>query len=120
MPDSILLPAIALLTRIGVPEAERREAQTVTVSVEMFLDVSKAGKSDDVKDSINYEDVTQDVLLLAGEERKTIEKLAEDIAQMILQTYKPERVKVSVRKKVPKESGGAWVMIERSALFTSP
>ena len=42
--------------------------------------------------------VVRDLRKLATEERKTIERLADDIARMILTTYKPERVTVTVRK----------------------
>jgi dihydroneopterin aldolase len=105
--DSIYLKGIELLTRIGVPDAERAAPQKLLVDVELFLSVKDAGESDDVTRSIDYKDVTDAVIALGMTERKTVERLAEDIAKMILKDFKPKGgVKVSVWKKpdLPLES----------------
>lgn len=98
MNDLLVIHDLELWTRIGVPEEERATEQRILVTVEMALDASAAGKSDDVKHSINYADVTEDLKTLAQTERKTIERFAEDIAVMILKKYKTHSVTVSVKK----------------------
>ncbi|MGA9778508.1 MAG: dihydroneopterin aldolase [Verrucomicrobiia bacterium] len=85
--------------RVGVPAAERARPQRLLLTVEMDHDLSKAAKSDGIADTIDYFAVSQR-LLKFGETRnwKLIEKLADDIADMILAEFKPENVTVEVKK----------------------
>lgn len=97
--DSLSIHDLELWTRIGVPDEERKTEQKVLVTIELIGDLSPAGKTDDVTRGIDYETLVNDVRVLATTERKTIERLAEDIAAMILKSYKPQSVKVSVFKQ---------------------
>ncbi|HEY2329590.1 MAG TPA: dihydroneopterin aldolase [Verrucomicrobiae bacterium] len=85
--------------RVGVPDAERAQPQRLLVTIEMETDFSAAAKSDAIADTIDYYAVTQR-LLKFGEQRewKLIEKLAADIADMILTEFKAQRVSVEVKK----------------------
>ena len=96
--DSIRINDLEVWTRIGVPDEERQAEQRLLVSVEVCVDTRAAAKEDDVRQSINYVDVTEDIRALAATERKTIERLAEDIAQMILRNDRAESVSVTVKK----------------------
>ncbi len=97
--DSLSIDGIELSTHIGVPEEERKKEQRLLVSIELFLDLSAAGRTDDVTQSVDYYQVTLRIRTLAQQERKTIESFAEDIAQMILKEFQPAGgVKVSVWK----------------------
>ena len=98
MSDFLTITDLELWTHIGIPADERMAEQRLLVTIEMTLDVRATAKSDDVKKSINYCDVTQDMKTLAQTERKTIERFAEDAAHMILRTYKPQSVTVTVTK----------------------
>ncbi len=100
MPDTLTIADVELWTRIGVLKEERETEQRLLVTVEISLDAKHAATSDDVKKSINYIDVAQHIKELATTERKTIERLAENIAQMILKKYKPSEVTVTVKKFV--------------------
>jgi dihydroneopterin aldolase len=85
--------------RVGVPDAERARPQRLLLTVEMDCDFSAAARSDDVRDTIDYFAVSRR-LLKFGEERswKLIEKLAADIAGLILAEFKPQSVTVEVKK----------------------
>ena len=97
--DSVYIQELELWTRIGVPEHERACEQRVLVSAELFVDTLPAATHDDVSQSIDYERVTNDIRSLAATPRATLERLAEDIAAMILRIYKPQGgVKVSIQK----------------------
>jgi dihydroneopterin aldolase len=87
--------------RVGVPDAERAAPQRLLLTVEMESDFSKAAKSDSIADTVNYFAVSQ-LLLKFGEGKswKLIEKLATDIADMILSEFKPQSVAVEVKKFV--------------------
>ncbi len=112
--DSILLKNISVRTHIGVPDDERRAAQEVLVTIELFHSLQSTAKSDALEKGIDYAEITEEVVSLARTERKTIERFAEDAASVILQKFKPQGgVRITVTKKplLPLES--ASVTIQR-------
>lgn len=96
--DSLSLAGIELQTCLGVPVSERKKPQRVLVSITLFADLQKAGQLDDVSQSVDYAVVRQAIITLAATPRKTIEKLAEDIAQAILKQFPIRSVEVTVTK----------------------
>jgi dihydroneopterin aldolase len=85
--------------RVGVPDAERAQPQRLLLTVEMESDFTAAAKSDGIADTIDYFAVTQRLLKFGeGREWKLIEKLASDIADMILAGFQPQSVSVEVKK----------------------
>ena len=87
--------------RVGVSGAERAQPQRLLLTIEMESDFSAAAKSDGIADTIDYFAVTQRLLKFGdGKSWKLIEKLAADIADMILAQFKPAVVTVKVKKFV--------------------
>ena len=85
--------------RVGVPAAERAQPQRLLLTVEMEFDFSKAAKSDGIGDTIDYFTVSQRLLKFGdGRSWKLIEKLACDIADMVLAEFRPQSVTVEVKK----------------------
>jgi dihydroneopterin aldolase len=85
--------------RVGVPDAERAQPQRLLLTVEMECDFSAAAKSDGIADTIDYFAVTQKVLMFGqAREWRLIEKLAADIADLILSEFNPQAVTVEVKK----------------------
>ena len=84
----------------GLFEVERKNGQPFIVDVELKLDLSKAGKSDNLNDSIDYNDVA--ILInneIVGPPVTLIEALAENISTKILKAYPTvEKVKTTVHK----------------------
>lgn len=112
--DSIYISRLELWTHIGVPDEERAEQQCLWASVELYCDLAEAGKTDDIETTIAYDQVAIDIQELVKTERKTIECLAEDIAQMVVEKYKPEGgVKVTIEKKIIPETDHVSVTIFR-------
>jgi 7,8-dihydroneopterin aldolase/epimerase/oxygenase len=84
---------------VGVPEAERAKPQRLLLTVEMEHDFSKAAKSDGIADTIDYFAVSRRLLKFGeGRRWKLIEKLAADIADLVLAEFKPQSVTVEVNK----------------------
>lgn len=98
--DTITITDLEIWTRIGVPDAERTKEQRLLVSVCMHLDTKQAAAVDHIEHSIDYDKVVRHVQTLAIAERKTIERLAEDIADTIAAHYKPVRTDVTIKKFV--------------------
>ncbi len=85
--------------RVGVPDAERAQPQRLLLTIEMNFDFSAAAKTDSIADTIDYFAVSQRLLKFGdGKSWKLIEKLAADIADLILSEFKPESVTVEVKK----------------------
>jgi len=85
--------------RVGVPDVERAQPQRLLLTVGLKSDFSAAAKSDSIIDTIDYYAVTQKLLKFGeGREWKLIEKLAADIADLILAEFKPQSVTVEVKK----------------------
>jgi dihydroneopterin aldolase len=85
--------------RVGVPDAERAKPQRLLLTIEMESDLSKAAKTDSITDTIDYFAVSQRLLKFGnGKSWKLIERLAGDIADMILSEFKPVSVTVEVKK----------------------
>ncbi len=99
MNSQISIVDLEVFYRVGVPEAERAKPQRLLLTVEMDHDFTKAAKSDGIADTINYFAVSQRLLKFGdGREWKLIEKLAADIADLILAEFKPQNVTVEVKK----------------------
>lgn len=111
--DSITISDLRVSTRIGITEEERGKEQNVCVSAELFMSTAKAGMSDDIRDTIDYAAVAEAMRELAKRQRNTLEKFAEDMAQMILKKFKPASVKISAWKYVFPDARGVAVTITR-------
>ena len=85
--------------RVGVPDAERAQPQRLLLTVELETDFTAAAHTDAIADTIDYFAVTQRLLAFgAGRDWKLIEKLAADIADLMLTEFKPLAVAVEVKK----------------------
>jgi dihydroneopterin aldolase/2-amino-4-hydroxy-6-hydroxymethyldihydropteridine diphosphokinase len=118
--DSIKLTGISAEGIHGVLDFEHEKPQPFVVDAELFLDVSKAGRSDDLADTVDYGQIASRIVsVIEGEHVDLIETLAERIASSILQTAAIKRVKLTVHKpqapiRVPFDD--VSVSIERSRI----
>ena len=112
--DVIRIHDLEVFYRVGVPDEERAQRQRLLLHIELHLDFRPAAATDDLTETINYFAVTQQLLKFGeGREWKLIEKLAEDIASTLLNTYRPDRVQVEVKKFIIPETKYISVVIER-------
>src|SRR3989338_1154857 len=112
MSSILSIHSIELWTHIGVPDAERATPQRILATLHMEVEES-AGKSDILKDTVDYESVYKRVKTLAKEERKTLEKCAEDIASTLLKEFSMESVEVTLRKFILPGTAAVSVTISR-------
>lgn len=99
MSSKISIVDLEVFYRVGVPKDERAKPQRLLLTVEMECDFSKAATSDGIADTIDYFAVSQWLLKFGeGREWRLIEKLAADIANVILADFKPKSVTVEVKK----------------------
>jgi dihydroneopterin aldolase len=85
--------------QVGVTDEERAKPQRLLITVEMDLDFTAASLSDRVEKTINYFDITQELLKYGqGRTWRLLEKLAANIADFIVVKFRPETVTVEVKK----------------------
>ena len=99
MNDRIELHGIEVLARHGVLEHEKVEPQVFRVDLTVFLDLSIAGGSDDLADTVDYGRLAREVHdLVAAESHQLIETVAERVARRVLANHPAERVMVTIHK----------------------
>lgn len=104
MGDRILIRGLRFYGHHGVSVEEQEKGQWYTVDVDVLVDLCRAGKSDDLSASVDYGEVCYRVLRLGTERSfRLIEALAEAIAEMVLEAFPVEGVRVKVIKTPPPE-----------------
>ena len=113
--DKIFLRDLTIETIIGIYEWERGATQTVSIDLEMAVDVRRAARTDAIDDTLNYKAVAKRLIRLVGESRfQLVESLAEAIARVVTE-YPVPSVRVSVAKPGAIEgSREVGVIIERT------
>ena len=95
----ITIVDLEVFLRVGVPDEERAVPQRLLLTLDMDFDFSSAGRTDSITKTIDYFAVAQR-LLKCGEGRswRLIEKLATDVADLVMSEFKPQSVTVEVKK----------------------
>lgn len=114
MVDKIIIRDLEVRSRIGVTAAERRKPQQLLATIEIEHPLQRAGETDDLRRTIDYDAVAQRVRALAGKgERNLIERLAEEIAHLVLDRFRARSVVVTVKKFILPQTRFVAVTIER-------
>ena len=112
--DTISLTDLEVRYHVGVPDAERAQPQRLLLTVEMQHDFTRAAASDDLRETIDYYAVSRRLLAFGeGRSWKLIEKLAGDIAAMVLADFGAEAVTVEVKKFIIPEARHVSVRLAR-------
>jgi len=97
--DVIRLKNMVFYGYHGVSESEKSLGGKFEVDLDLYQDLKKAGQSDNLTDTLNYEKIYKTVENCTKRNKYyLIETLAERIAGSILRKYKTDRVLVRVRK----------------------
>ena len=84
---------------VGLNENERRKRQDILVNLELVTDIRTAAASDNIEEGCNYRSVSKSIIrMVEASSYFTVEKLATEIAHLILEEYPVEEVTVSVEK----------------------
>jgi FolB domain-containing protein len=99
MMDRILIKDLLVRCVLGLTAEERREKQDVLISVALFTDLAKAGRTDRSEDTVDYRAVKKDILAVVEDSQYHLaEALAERVAETCLAHLAVERVQVTVEK----------------------
>lgn len=83
--DRIHIRDLALRCIVGLYDEERRDKQDVVVNITLHADLRRAGRSDDIADTVDYKQIKKAVVALVESSRfLLIERLAEAVAAVCL------------------------------------
>lgn len=112
--DAITICDLEVRYHVGITAAERAQAQRLLITVVMERDLKPAANTDDLLDTIDYFAVSQAILAFGNDcQWELIETVAGDIAQMILDDFKPQRVTVEVKKFIIPQTRHVSVRLSR-------
>jgi dihydroneopterin aldolase len=104
--DKIYFERMSFYGYHGVFEAEAQLGQRFYVDLELSLDLTKAGESDDITHTVNYADIFSCVQhIVEGERFRLVEALTARIARQLLDRFPIAEVKVKVTKPNPPING---------------
>lgn len=97
--DRIFIRDLALRCIIGLYPEERTNKQDVIINVTIETDLSAAGKSDNLNDTVDYKAIKLAILdFVENSSFNLIESLAEGIAAICLRDAKVQRATVTIDK----------------------
>ena len=104
--DKITLQGMKFYGFHGVNPEEKTLGQTYLVDCEVTLDLSKAGISDNLNDTVSYTHIYRVARsVIEGESKNLLEALAESIANKVINEFKIQSIRVSVVKPNPPIKG---------------
>lgn len=117
MSDWVFVHGLKVDAVIGVFDWERRLRQRLVLDLDMQLDTSAAGQSDDLRQTVDYAAVSQRLIAFVQSSRyELIESLAETVAHIVLQDFAVQTVKLRVCKPgAVLQADTVGVVIERCA-----
>lgn len=113
--DLVFIEQLDVYTTIGVYDWEQKIEQKLSLDLVMAHDNRQAAHTDDVQFALNYAEVSARILShLRQGQFLLIERVAEEVAQLVQNEFGVPWVKVTVRKPgaVP-QAGCVGVTIER-------
>ncbi|HKI62095.1 MAG TPA: dihydroneopterin aldolase [Mariprofundaceae bacterium] len=113
--DLVLIEGLEIRTVIGIYDWEREIRQTVRLDLEMSWDISRAGKSDDIADTLDYKAVSKRLIaFVEASSFGLIEALAEQCACILLDEFRVPWLRLKLSKPgAVRGSENVAVLIER-------
>ncbi|MBL7686004.1 MAG: dihydroneopterin aldolase [Deltaproteobacteria bacterium] len=95
----IRIKNLKLKTKIGVYPEERKKPQEIILQIKIELMDDRAGQSDDLSDTLDYDELCQKISLeVEKSEFFLLEKLASHLLDLILENEKTLRAWVEITK----------------------
>ena len=102
MRDRIFLEGIRFHGFHGLTRMEREVGVRLVVDVSLEMELEKSGRSDSVKDTVDYRKVHRRVVEIGrGSSHKLLESFAVTLLDTRCDEFPPERITVNVRKETP-------------------
>jgi len=114
--DYIFIDKLNLPVLIGVNPREQATPQVIELSLRIGISTMKAGKSDQLSDTVDYASVVECIKTeLPMQHFRLLERLAEYLADLLLERFKADWVRICLTKPdaLP-DTRRVGIVIERS------
>ena len=102
MSDKIFIEGIKFHGYHGLTRMERKVGVRLSVDVDLQLDLNVSGRSDSVRDTLDYRKVHERVVEIGrGSSHKLLESYAVELLDALLEEFPVEQARVRVRKETP-------------------
>lgn len=114
--DEIMIQNLAVNGVIGIFDWERNIKQKISMDICIGCDISKASISDNIQDAVDYKKISKSIIeFVSKSEFYLIEKLANEVAKLILSFEGAQNVKLKLSKPgALRYSDNVSIFIERS------
>lgn len=115
MSDIVIIEGLKIDAVIGIYDWEKEVRQPLLLDLEMAWDNRAAAQTDDIRFALDYEAVSKQLIaLIKRKPYELIERVAEESAAMIMQTFKVKWLRIRVNKPTAlKNAHTVAVQIER-------
>ncbi len=113
--DRVFIEGLSLAGKHGVQEHERRVEQEFVLDISATVDMRKAAETDKIEDAVDYvrfRNIARDII--EKETHYLIERIAQKIADRILEDARIAEVTVTIRKPAVLPSGVPGITITRT------
>ena len=116
MTDRIFLRDLRTEVIIGIFDWERRVKQTISIDLEIPVDIRRAAATDRIEDTVNYKALAKRVLsFVEASDCQLVETLAERVALLLLQEFDLDWVRLTLNKPgAIRSSRDVGVALERT------
>lgn len=112
--DIVFIEQLSVITTIGVYDWEQTIEQKLVFDIEIAWDNRKAAASDDVSDCLSYADISERVIAHVEGKFALVERVAEEVADLLLETFQSPWVRIKVSKHgAVARAANVGVIIER-------
>ncbi|HVM36432.1 MAG TPA: dihydroneopterin aldolase [Actinomycetota bacterium] len=102
MSDRITIRDLVVPTRIGWSNEERESPRPVSITIELDVDLRRAGATDDLRDTVDYGALTLEVAdYVRAAETRLLERLAEGVAARCIAYAGVDAASVEIDKVDP-------------------
>ena len=106
MADRIFIEGIKFHGFHGLTKSERDIGVRLAVDVSLELDLEPSGRTDSVKETLDYRKVHERVMQIGhGESHKLLESFAVAVLDVLIDEFPADRITVTVRKETPVLNG---------------
>lgn len=97
--QKIMIKNLRLRCLIGINPDELKEKQDIIINVAVWSDLSKAMKSDNLSDAVNYWELNKRIIhFVEGSKFNLVETLADKIADVCLEDARVEKARIRIEK----------------------
>lgn len=111
--DKIIIAGLKTNAIIGVYEYEKTKKQPIELDITLLTDLSKSACSDDIDDTLDYANITQQVIAWIDQTKfQLMEKLAVHVAEKLLDIFPAKEVYLCLRKFPDNLENVAYTAVE--------